>query len=108
MITSGSIVKGGFYFNRDQLDLVVVSGKEGVLPGADGQRCYRVHLLAVLFLAPLFGGLFMVLVPLVGLIMLARRLGLFSIIGRAASGLLRVVALARRLGKAHVADKEQD
>ena len=30
----GSRVKGGFYFNQKSWDLVTVSGKHGVLPGA--------------------------------------------------------------------------
>jgi hypothetical protein len=75
MLTAGSMVKGGFYFNRDRWDLVAVGGKEGVLPGGEGQRFHRVPAWAALLLAPLAGGLFVVWVPLLGLALLGQYLG---------------------------------
>ena len=87
MCTAGSTVKGGFYFNRDQWDLVAVSGKEGLLPGAEGERYRRVSAWAALGLAPLLGGLFVMLLPLVGLVLVARYAG---------RPLLRAVRRSRR------------
>lgn len=69
---AGSTVRGGFYVNRDKLDLVVVSGKEGPLPAEEGPYC-RVPALAALLLAPLLGGLFVAVAPCLGLVRLALR-----------------------------------
>ncbi len=66
MFTAGSMVKGGFYFNRDKWDLVAISGAEGLLPGSEGQRYRRVPAWAVVLLAPLLGGLFVIFIPFVG------------------------------------------
>jgi len=74
MVMAGSTVKGGYYFNRDRLDLVAVAGKEGILPGEPGERCQRVPTWLVVLLAPLLGVLFIVLMPLVGLVTAGRRL----------------------------------
>jgi hypothetical protein len=63
MFTAGATVKGGFYFNRDKLDLVAVSGNQGTLPGQEGHRYIRVPAVAMLLLAPLLGGLFVVFMP---------------------------------------------
>lgn len=75
MCTAGSMVKGGFYFNRDRWDLVAVGGKEGPLPGVEGERYRRVPAWAALGLAPLLGGLFVMLLPLVGFVLVARYAG---------------------------------
>ena len=74
MVMAGSTVKGGYYFNRDRLDLVAVAGKEGILTGEPGERCRRVPTWLVVILAPLLGVLFIVLMPLVGLVTAGRRL----------------------------------
>jgi len=75
MCTAGSMVKGGFYFNRDRWDLVAVGGKEGPLPGAEGERYRRVPAWAALGLAPLLGGLFVMVLPFIGCALLARYAG---------------------------------
>ena len=75
MFTAGSMVKGGFYFNRDQWDLVAVGGGEGPLPGAEGERYRRVPAWAALMLAPLLGGLFVMVLPFTGFALLARYAG---------------------------------
>ncbi len=66
MITAGTTVEGGYYLNRDAWDLVAVSGKQGVLPGEEGDRFIKLPALAVLGLAPVAGGLFVAFLPLVG------------------------------------------
>jgi hypothetical protein len=86
MFTAGAIVKGGFYFNRDRPDLVAVGGKEGALPGAEGERYFRVPALAVLPLAPVLGALFVVLLPLVGLLLVLRPLGRPALAGAGWAG----------------------
>ena len=66
MITAGATVEGGYYLNRDAWDLIAVGGKQGVLPGEEGDRFIKLPALAVLGLAPMAGGLFVAFLPLVG------------------------------------------
>jgi hypothetical protein len=66
MMTAGATVEGGYYLNRDAWDLVAVSGKQGVLPGEEGDRFIKLPALAVLGLAPVAGGLFVAFLPVVG------------------------------------------
>ncbi len=108
MFTAGSMVKGGFYFNRDKLDLVAVSGKEGALPGADGQRYLRIPALAVVLLAPVLGGLFVVFMPFIGFALVLQHLGRMSLSGvkRASRALLFIVTPTWRPGEAYFAGKE--
>jgi hypothetical protein len=75
MPTAGSTVKGGFYLNRDAWDVIAVSGREGVLPGADGERFVQIPIWAVLGLGPLAGALFVAFLPLIGLALVLRHLG---------------------------------
>jgi hypothetical protein len=74
-LTAGATVQGGYYVNRDKPDLVAIAGLGGTLPGDEGQRYFRAPAWAVLALAPLLGGLFLVLRALVGLSRLVPRLG---------------------------------
>jgi hypothetical protein len=69
---AGSIVPGGFYVNREKLDLVVVGGRGGPLP--EEGRYTRLPIAAALLLAPLFGGLYLAVAPCLALLRLARRL----------------------------------
>lgn len=71
MVTAGATVKGGFYLNRDAWDLIAVNGKEGVLPGDEGQRYIKLPVWAVLAIAPAAGGLFVVFLPLIGFALVA-------------------------------------
>ena len=108
MMTAGTMVKGGFYFNSDKLDLIAVSGKEGMLPGADGQRYWRVPVLAVILLAPVLGGLFVMFMPFIGFALVFQHLGRLMVSGakRAGRGLLFVVTPTWRPGEAYFAGKE--
>ena len=110
MLTAGTLVKGGFYFNRDKLDLITVSGKEGPLPGADGQRYLRVPVLAVLLLAPVLGGLFVMFMPFIGFALVFQHLGRLMVSGakRAGRSLLFVVTPTWRPGEAYFAGKEDE
>lgn len=71
MITAGATVEGGYYLNRDAWDLIAVGGKQGVLPGDEGDRFIKLPALAVLGLAPVAGGLFVAFLPLVGFALVA-------------------------------------
>jgi hypothetical protein len=108
MFTAGATVKGGFYFNRDKWNLVAVSGREGALPGDDGQRYLRVPVLAVLLLAPLLGGLFVAFMPFIGFALVFHHFGRVSLSGikRAGRGLLFLVMPTWRPGEAYFAGKE--
>jgi hypothetical protein len=108
MMTAGTLVRGGFYFNRDKLDLVTVSGKEGLLPGAEGQRFLRVPVLAVVLLAPVLGGLFVMFMPFIGFALVFQHLGRLMLAGvkRTGRALASVVAPTWRPGEAYFAGKE--
>ncbi len=107
MTTAGATVKGGFYLNRDAWDLIAVSGKQGVLPGSEGQRYTRVPVWAVLCLAPVLGGLFVVFLPFIGFALVFMHLGRMMLAGskRALHSLLLVVAPSWRPGEAYFAGK---
>jgi hypothetical protein len=109
MNTAGTMVKGGFYLNRDAWDLVAVNGKEGVLPGAAGQRCWKIPVWAVLALAPVLGGLFVAFMPLIGFALVFMYLGRLSLSTgkRAAHGVMTLVAPSWRPGEAYFAGKSK-
>ncbi len=75
MLTAGTMVKGGYYLNRDKLDLIAMSGKEGILPGDAGERYIRVPVWAAVLLAPMAGGMFAMLMPAVGFAVVFHHLG---------------------------------
>ena len=107
MTTAGTLVKGGFYLNRDAWDLVAVSGKEGILPGSEGQRFTRVPAWAVLALAPVLGGLFVVFLPLIGfaLVFMYLARATLALGRRIVRSLLLLVAPSWRPGEAYFAGK---
>jgi hypothetical protein len=72
IFTAGSQVRGGFYINRDKLDLIVIAGKQGLLPDEAG-RYTRIPMPAALLLGVLFGGLFVAAAPCIAILRLVRR-----------------------------------
>jgi hypothetical protein len=96
MITAGTTVNGGYYLNRDAWDLVAINGKEGVLPGADGQRYLKLPVWAVLVLAPLLGSMFVMFLPMIGFVLVFMHLGRLS---------WSLVARLRRPDEVHSAGK---
>jgi hypothetical protein len=109
-INGGSTVKGGFYFNLRKLEILTVNGKTGVLAGAADQRYFRIPALAVLVLAPVLGGLFVVFLPVIGFVLVAQhlaRLGAMSV-KRAGGALAGNVAPAWRPGEAYLAGKPEE
>jgi hypothetical protein len=75
MLTAGTKVQGGYYLNRDRLDLIAIGGKEGVLPGDAGQRYQRIPAWMAVLLAPMAGGIFAMAMPLVGIAVVAHHIG---------------------------------
>jgi hypothetical protein len=66
-------VEGGFYFNTASWELVTVSGKEGMLPGAKGSYV-KLPTIAVLAGAPLFSGAYVLFLPFIGFALFFREM----------------------------------
>jgi hypothetical protein len=107
-LTAGSTVRAGFYFNLDTLDLIAISGRDGTLPGAEGQRCYRIPVLAALLLGPLLGGIFPVVMAGIGLAWLFQhfRHRVLPGLGREARLLACLIPARWRRGKASLSGQE--
>ena len=80
----GATVPGGFYWNTNAWALVTVNGKSGKLPG-NGEPYLKVSALAMLTVAPLMGGLYVMFLPFIGFALLAQYVGK-SIVGAARKG----------------------
>ncbi|KAA0256071.1 hypothetical protein FBQ97_14520 [Acidobacteria bacterium ACD] len=101
----GAKVEAGFYWNKKEWEMVTLSGKGGVLPGDGTQHYVKVPLLAMLFMAPLMGGLYVMFLPFVGFALLfdyaARRV--YRAVKGGAKDAAVAVAPAYRAGEAHLA-----
>jgi hypothetical protein len=64
--TGGTQAKAGFYWNLRTWAITTLSGEGGTLPGGEGDRYLRLPTLAMLVLAPVMGGLFVVFLPFIG------------------------------------------
>ncbi len=85
----GATVKGGFYWNTAEWELVTVEGKKGALPGGPKYDYVKVPTLAFIPLSLVFGALYVIFLPFIGFAMLV------SISGR--KGGERVLVVARSL-----------
>ena len=65
----GANVKGGFYWNTSELEVVTVDGKKGTLPGGPTQNYRQVPALALIPLAIGFSGLYVMFLPFIGFAM---------------------------------------
>jgi len=74
----GASVKGGFYWNTAELEVVTVDGKNGPLPGGPTQNYLKVPALALIPLAMGFSALYVMFLPFIGFAMV------FSLIVRKA------------------------
>jgi hypothetical protein len=63
---SGTAVKSGYYVDTAGFAVATVSSDGGKLPGAPGNRWVRVPVLAVMAVAPILGGLFVLALPFIG------------------------------------------
>lgn len=106
----GTQVKGGFYFNLRGLRVVAVSGKTGMLAGAAHERFTRIPALAVLLLAPILGGMFVVFLPVIGFVLVGQHTlrlasrGVRRMFGSVAGN----VAPAWRPGESYLAGKADE
>ena len=62
----GDHVGAGYYWNREDWSIVELSREGGILPGNRELAYVRIPLLLFLILAPVLGGLYVVLLPFVG------------------------------------------
>ena len=71
-LTGGSKVKAGFYFNKNNWEIVTVSGKKGGLLPGDAKTDYlKIPAVAMLAAAPILGAAFVVFLPVIGFALLA-------------------------------------
>ena len=77
-------VKSGYYWNRKQWEIIAIGKRGGILPGEKSAGYLRIPLLLVVLLGPLMGGLYVILLPLMGIVMTIGFLGkkLFLMAGR--------------------------
>lgn len=68
----GSSVPGGYYWNPRRGSVTTVREDGERLPGTASDRYVRVNGFLALLLAPIVGGLYVVLLPFIGFAMLAR------------------------------------
>jgi len=66
----GTPVEGGYYWNPRRWTITPVADEGALLPGDAGERYLKVHWALVFLLAPVMGGLFVVLMPFIGFAML--------------------------------------
>ena len=85
-------VAAGIYFNPRELSFASVDG-EACLPGAAPQVYVRVPTLALLVVAPIIGGAYVIFLPLIGFAMLAWVVGgkLVELAARSAAAFLSVL-----------------
>lgn len=106
-LTSGTPVKSGYYWNSKRLAITHVANDGEVLAGRPGDAWVRMPTAAVLAMAPVLGGLFVVAFPFFGAYAVA------CAIGRAVGGRVKEGAteLAANLapgpvaGEAHLTGK---
>lgn len=81
--TGGSNVRSGFYWNLGKWEMTTTPRQGGVLPGGASDRYLKVPVLALLFVAPVMGGLYVMFLPLIGFALV------FGYLGRIGSSVLR-------------------
>ena len=105
--TSGTPVKGGYYFNSRRFTFARVEKDGEVLPGGAGDRWTRVPVPLMLAAAPILGGVFVVAFPIIGAaaigVALARKLS--GGVKETASDLAANLAPGPLPGEAHLTGK---
>jgi hypothetical protein len=106
--TGGTNVRSGFYWNLGKWEMVTVPRQGGLLPGVTGDRYLKVPVIAMLGLAPLMGGLYVMFLPFIGFAMVlnwaARQLG--TAVRNGFMELATVVAPRWQPGEAYLAAKK--
>lgn len=106
----GSRVPGGYYWNPGQWSVTPVAQDGEMLPGSPSDRYLRIHWLVALLLAPLLGGLFVVVLPFIGFAMFFRWV-FMKVTGTAREGardLAATVSPGWRPGEAHLTGRAMD
>ncbi len=103
----GAQVGSGYYWNSRTWAVVPVAREGGALPGGAGDRWMRMPLLAIVFLVPVLGGLFVVLLPFIGFalflyVIVRMATGAFR---KSAANLASTVTPGWRPGEAHLTGK---
>jgi hypothetical protein len=74
-LIGGQTVEGGYFLNLRDWKLEVIEGATGVLPGDEGARYRRVPAAAMIVVAPVMGMAFVILLPFIGLAVIAEQVG---------------------------------
>lgn len=108
--SGGSSVPGGTYWNPRQSSVVQVRNDGEKLPGTPRDGWVRVNGVAALLAAPVVGGLFVVLLPFIGLGMILRGAlrGGTGVARDGARDLAATVAPGWRPGEAHMTGRAMD
>jgi len=103
----GTQVRGGYYWNPRTWTVVPVARDGGALPGGAGDRWMRMPLLAVIFLLPVLGGLFVVFLPFIGFALFLYAIARMAIgaFRKGAADLASTVTPGWRPGEAHLTGK---
>lgn len=107
--TGGETVAQGFYWNGDKWQVTLIERQGGTLPGAVNERYARVPVLAMLFVAPIMGALYVFFLPFIGVAMVldhvARRVA--RAVTSGAITLLAALAPRWQPGQAYLAEREK-
>jgi hypothetical protein len=103
----GTQVGSGYYWNPRTWAVVPVARGGGALPGGSADRWMRMPLLAVVFVVPVLGGLFVVFLPFIGFALflhaIARKVA--GVFRKGATDLASTVTPGWRPGEAHLTGK---
>jgi hypothetical protein len=108
--TTGSKVRGGYYWNVSKWDIVAVSGEQGELTGDGQDRFIRLPLLVMVTLAVAVSFVFVVFLPLIGFVLFFHALfvGAVGLGKRLLSHTATGVAPGWQPGEAHLAGRPED
>jgi len=81
--TGGTNVRTGFYWNLGKWEMATVPRQGGLLPGGADDQYIKIPMLALLVLAPMMGGLYVMFLPFVGFVLV------FAYAGRKGGAALR-------------------
>ncbi len=104
-----TMVKAGLYWNPKEWEIVTIQGPGGILPGTSDDRYFRIPVLAMLLLAPVMGGLFVVFLPLIGFALVLQHLARLgtNAVRQGADSLLATMSPTWRPGEAYFAGKHK-
>ena len=109
-IEAGTQVKKGYYFNVKNWTLEPMANDGAVLPGAKGEKYFRVPLLLAFIVAPLMGATFLMFLPFIGfyLAFSAALRPVTRLFSRSATELAATMSPGWAPGVAHLAGKASE